>query len=533
MDSAPFYAMIIDEDHCIVAWNSQLEASHGCENLSGAYCPQRIHGTSGVYPGCPLELAARTDDNAECVIYVEETARWVRSGAYPTHFCSAEGKRLFLHLTHDITEEHHAQEQLKQSLEHHEALGQLLVRLQGVERETEVLELFFDMTLELSWMAPACGAAGFLQRGDVLELTTTRNIPERALYDCLRVPLGHCLCGTVAQTLEPLLTREHWRTCPVRNLSDASHGHATLPLAHEGRSLGVVNFYLPKDVSLNAHQRSYLESATHVAAAAIAMVQSRALAREAAERVSALERGLLERVMESQEQERRRVARELHDDLGQALSALALDVSRAAKDNLCSRDLAEMVRAAVLRLARQVHELAWDLRPSVLDDFGLDSALSRHIREMSERSGLEIDYLYQSPPELAQQRLPTSLELVVYRLVQEALNNVVRHAGATSASVVLYRTSHQITLVIEDDGRGFNELLRGAPDALGGLGLIGMRERVALLGGDLVIESTPGSGTSIRARLPLAEAGGAAGFSAPPERTPGSSAGHGTPYPEP
>jgi signal transduction histidine kinase len=504
MDAAPFYAMIIDETHHIIAWNTALEKSHGADDLCGAYCPHRVHGVSGVYPGCPLEHAAETQQSSECIIYDEPSQKWVRSGAYPTGLCSKDGQRLFLHLTHDITDEHYAQEQLQQSLEHHEALGHLLVRLQSAECEADVLATVFDLTLDLSWMAPACGAAGFLQRGQFLELVTSRNIPESTGRACARVALGQCVCGTVAQTRQPILSHSHARALPlVGEATETAHGHAALPLVHEDSSLGVVNFYLPKDVSLNSHQRRYLESATHVAAAAIAVLQSRAAAREAAERVSSLERGLLERVMQSQEQERRRLARELHDDLGQALSAMAMDVTRAAKEGLTGEALADLVHEGVLRLARQVHELAWDLRPSVLDDFGLDSALSRHVREMAERSGLAIDYLYQCPPGLPE-RLDASLELVVYRLVQEALNNVVRHANAASASVVLYRTKDQVTLVIEDDGRGFDELARGAPDALGGLGLIGLRERVSLQGGDLVIESTTGSGTSVRARLPLA-----------------------------
>jgi signal transduction histidine kinase len=159
---------------------------------------------------------------------------------------------------------------------------------------------------------------------------------------------------------------------------------------------------------------------------------------------------------------------------------------------------------ATRELITRVSQLAWDLRPSILDDYGLDSALTRHIDNVTKRADLIIDYQFISA-ERAQERLPSSVEVVLYRVTQEALNNVVRHARASRVSVIVIRSEDGVTLMVEDDGCGFSPDVDRQVGESGGLGLTGMRERLALLKGQLMIESTPGEGTSIRASIPLTQ----------------------------
>ena len=126
--------------------------------------------------------------------------------------------------------------------------------------------------------------------------------------------------------------------------------------------------------------------------------------------------------------------------------------------------------------------------------------MARHIEEISKHSGLEIDYSFSSPSEL--ERLPSRIEVPLFRIAQEAITNIQRHAGASHASVVVLRKLEDITLLVEDDGNGFDpSMIHEKGDKC--LGLIGMRERVALLGGNLVIESVHGEGTTIRVKIPL------------------------------
>jgi signal transduction histidine kinase len=149
----------------------------------------------------------------------------------------------------------------------------------------------------------------------------------------------------------------------------------------------------------------------------------------------------------------------------------------------------------VVQALQDVRALAVELRPSALDDFGLGPALERLTQTFAERSGIET-----SVEAWIEGRLPAEVETTLYRVVQEAFSNVVKHAEATRVSVVLARRDGEVVATIDDDGRGFHE----ADVREDALGLVGMRERLALLGGRLTIESSPGGGTTIAAQVPLA-----------------------------
>jgi signal transduction histidine kinase len=152
-----------------------------------------------------------------------------------------------------------------------------------------------------------------------------------------------------------------------------------------------------------------------------------------------------------------------------------------------------------------IHRLAWELRPSVLDDMGLDRALKRFSEDWSQNTGVAVDF--HTGGDLATRRLPHEFETVLYRIAQEALTNVARHAHASRVSVLLERRPGYASLIVEDDGRGFeSEGTTESPAATGRLGLLGMQERARLAGGSLTVESAPGGGTTVFARLPIGPA---------------------------
>jgi len=205
----------------------------------------------------------------------------------------------------------------------------------------------------------------------------------------------------------------------------------------------------------------------------------------------------LRRVVSAQEAERRRLARELHDETGQALTSILLGL-RAVEEAEGEPQLGaaiKEVRDLVRSTLRDVRRLAVELRPTALDDFGLVPALERLTEGFAEQTGLSVDF----QASLTAGRLPTEIETALYRIVQESLTNIVKHARAGSVSVVLTRKEDAVSVVVEDDGVGFEP---GRPRD-GGLGLLGMQERVALLGGRLAIESRPGAGTTFVAEVPL------------------------------
>lgn len=210
---------------------------------------------------------------------------------------------------------------------------------------------------------------------------------------------------------------------------------------------------------------------------------------------------LIEKIVEVQEEERKRISRELHDHVGQSLSAILLECQAGVPDALHAdrRDPALMER--IRCLIDEVHQLAWEMRPSVLDDYGLDSALQTIVDDTAKHHGIPIDY--QSNPTTVVERLPPCVEVVLYRVAQEALANVVRHSEADCASVVLLRRTNNVMLLVEDNGCGFD--LQQPQNDHKGLGLIGMRERVSLCGGSCTIESALNCGTTVRVQIPLPE----------------------------
>ncbi len=207
---------------------------------------------------------------------------------------------------------------------------------------------------------------------------------------------------------------------------------------------------------------------------------------------------LLEQVITAQEEERKRIARELHDETGQSLTSLMVRLQ--TMNQQCPvpelKPQMEEVRQLIVQTLDDVHNLAVELRPSVLDDLGLEAALQRYVQDCRRRYPLDIDLIAIGLGE----RLSSTTETALYRVVQEGLTNIARHAQARTASVLLERRNGRVRVIIEDDGKGFDP--QQAADN-GRLGLYGMRERAELLNGTVTIESAPGQGTSIFVEVPV------------------------------
>ncbi len=211
---------------------------------------------------------------------------------------------------------------------------------------------------------------------------------------------------------------------------------------------------------------------------------------------------LLAKVINAQEDERKRIACELHDETSQALGSLMLGL-QFVKDSTNSSTVTEKItelRALTVQTLDGVHRLAMELRPSLLDDHGLGAAIQGHIKEYSAKTNTNIDY---DDSGFDNKRLPSEVEVTVYRIIQEALANVAKHAKANNVSVVLRNRCSSLVVVIEDDGEGFdvsNVVDSGDQRCLG---ILGMYERASLVGGKLAIESQPGHGTTIFLEVPL------------------------------
>jgi signal transduction histidine kinase len=219
-----------------------------------------------------------------------------------------------------------------------------------------------------------------------------------------------------------------------------------------------------------------------------------ALAADLSTRVA---RDALTRVVDAQELERKRLARELHDETGQALTSMLLGLRTVeeAKTSAERDEATERLRTQLVDTLHDVRRLAVELRPKALDDFGLVAALERLTTTFSEQTAIPVEF----EAMLDDARLPPAVETALYRIVQEALTNVIKHSRASQVSVLLRRKPGSVAAVIEDDGQGFD--LEETRD--GGLGLIGMRERIELVDGRLAVESSAHGGTSVVAEVPV------------------------------
>jgi len=259
-----------------------------------------------------------------------------------------------------------------------------------------------------------------------------------------------------------------------------------VPLLVRGRAIGVLAAHDKLGADVRFTDTDLRLAETFAARAALAVDLSERIARDS-----------LRRVVEGQELERRRLARELHDETGQALTSILLGLKaleERSKDP-ASRAATEELRELVVSTLRDVRRLAVELRPSALDDFGLVAALERLAESFAEQTGISVDF----QAALAGERLPEEVETALYRIVQESLTNVVKHAQARRVSILLARKDGAVKAVVEDDGQGFDP----AEQTDDGYGLMGMRERLALLGGRLEVESGHDGGTTIAAEVPV------------------------------
>jgi signal transduction histidine kinase len=259
-----------------------------------------------------------------------------------------------------------------------------------------------------------------------------------------------------------------------------------VPLIARDKAIGVLEIHDKEGPDARFNHNDFRLAETFAARAAVAVELSQRVARDT-----------VRRVVDAQESERKRLARELHDETGQALTSILLGLKpleASMADDQSRAALAEL-REHVVAALQDVRRLAVELRPAVLDDFGLVPALERLTDAFAEQTNIRVDF----HSALGDTRLPNEVETALYRVVQESLTNIVKHASAQRVSVSIARRPSGAAAVIEDDGKGFDQRTLRED----GLGLLGMRERLGLIDGRLEIESRPGAGTTVVAEVPL------------------------------
>lgn len=343
-----------------------------------------------------------------------------------------------------------------------------------------------------------------------LVLQVYRGVSEEFITGLRGLKVGEGFNGQVAQTGEPLVVEDASHDPRLtREVVEREGIRAELivPLKAKGKVLGTLcvgtrrfRQFLSEEVELLSHIANHIAVAVENAR----LYQKERVMADTEKQMRENLRFYLQQVTRAQEEERRRIARELHDDTAQGLVVLSrrLDSLFSNTDHLSSQDAAllEELRQQTDRILEGVRRFSQDLRPSVLDDLGLLPALEWLTSDLSQHFGIAIDMEVVG----SVRRFPPEAELVLFRIAQEALRNVWKHSGASKAWVTVEFSNDKTVLTIKDNGKGFELPERiGDLASSGKLGLAGMQERAQLMGGKLMLESAPGKGTTVTIEAPI------------------------------
>jgi signal transduction histidine kinase len=365
----------------------------------------------------------------------------------------------------------------------------------------ETLTVITDYTTRLLDAAAASVILRDEAKGDLWFAASSGESSE--FVRATRLAMGQGVVGWVIEHGGPALVPDVSQDPRFFSGFDQVNGFTTrsilcVPLRTKDQIIGAIEVMNKADAPFGPED---LQLLTSLAAPAATAIENARLFEEVwagRERLQALSR----RLVEVQEAERRHIARELHDEVGQVLTGLklSLEMSTHLPDEAVKASLDE-AQALVNELMVEVRDLSLDLRPAMLDDLGLLPALLWHFERYTAQTQVHVVFKQIG----LERRFRPEIETAVYRMVQEALTNVARHAGASKATVRLWADDETMGVQIEDQGAGFD--LEAALSTGTSSGLAGMHERVALLGGQLTIETAPGTGTRLTAELPLSGPG--------------------------
>lgn len=343
------------------------------------------------------------------------------------------------------------------------------------------------------------------EKTQTLSYRVSRGLSPEFVRGIKALKLGEGIAGMVAQLGEPIvvddISRDPRVTRPVV-FAEGLRAFASVPVRSKDEVVGVMNITSRTPRHFSAQDMQLLTAIGSQIGVAI----ENARLYDEVQRAEKTRGELLRQIISAQEEERKRIARELHDETGQALStllvsleALAASLPKGPESDLIKARL-EGVKSLVAASLSELRKLVFDLRPSMLDDLGLVVALQAYSERRLGQSGVEVHVETIG----AERRLPSQIEVALFRIVQEAMANIAQHADAESASISLEFKDKSVAVHVEDDGKGFD--VAGVLASAGvkdKLGLLGMRERAKLMGGTLTIESRPGAGTEVHIEIPV------------------------------
>jgi len=351
--------------------------------------------------------------------------------------------------------------------------------------------------------AEAGGILLFHERSRTLSYRVYRGLPEEFIRKVGRLKIGEGIAGKAAELRKTIISKDISKDPrvapqPLPDL-DEFRGFMSIPLVARGRLLGVMNIATRGEQGFPPEAVSLVSSISDQVAVAIENAQLY----EALKRKEKARGELLRKIILIQEEERKRIARGLHDEISQSLTGLAFNLEAVLtalpEEDGETRGKLEEIKALSIKMLEEIHRVIYQLRPSLLDDLGLVAAVEWLADNYLQEAGITVFFKTTG----TERTLAPESQIALFRIAQEAITNIVRHSSAESVSIAVEFKKKAVAIHIEDDGKGFNaEEILGSRETDRGLGLLGMKERAELLEGRLSIDSSPGRGTKIDVELP-------------------------------
>lgn len=506
--------LVVDSEYRVKFANAVLRGRLPEDTKSpiGRLCYEVIHGRDSPcgYPlwDCPLRQVLHRGLPITFMHYERTVGanRYLKITAYPIK--DSQGNTKYVaELRRDISAQRELETHILRRYHQLLALSRISNAVSRLYDLDTILKVALDNVLEI--MSGAVGGILLLdEQTETLSYRVHRGLS--AVYaEGMRMRIGEGIAGKVAQNGKPVLVEDVSGRPGVAHpdliSAEGLKGFISIPIKVKDKTVGVVNIASHEAGRFGADDLSLLNSIGEYIGTAIEQVKLYEGLRLSRERY----RRLLQHALTAQEEERKRIARELHDETSQAITSLTLSlhaiIGMAELKGFGDAEFMNKLKAAhsnTVRAGNEIVKLMKELRPTLLDEVGLPAAIHRYAKDTLQTQGVNISTEFEG----VEQRLRPEVEVTLFRIAQGAIGNILEHAKAKNASIKLHCNADKCVLNIEDDGQGFDLSKLTRVDTRGrGAGLFTMKERVSLIGGECHVESSPGKGTKVVAEIPLAK----------------------------
>lgn len=512
IDSLDEDLLVLDGEQHIIQANRSLRLKHKDREVVGHHCYEVTHGLSEPCrpPSCvcPAKKVWRTGKSVR-VIHVHNTNQegitketYVEVSVSPLRDRSGKITQV-VELTRDVTESKELEKRILESNRHLLALNAIA----STVSQSLSLDVILNSTLDKSLELIEAEAGGILlldEKSQTLSYRAHCGLSDKFVQGAATLAVGEGVAGMAAQRGETLVVEDVFQDARVshRPLVDEEglKAFVSVPLKSKERVVGVLNIASRSPRTFSQREVQLLTALGHQLGIAIENAQLY----EELQLKEQMRAELLRQLISAQEDERRRVSRELHDVTSQALSTIAVQLEALTTvPGSSAKEIetkVESIKPVLAAVSQEVHRLIYDLRPSLLDDLGLAAALRSCAHNSLDTAGIEVHLEVVGQEKM----LPPQVEIALFRIVQEAITNIVCHARAESTYISLEFRDKGIAVQVEDDGIGFDpSRVDISASTSGGMGLLGMKERAELLGGTLTIDTKSGGGTRVGVEIPI------------------------------